>query len=369
MKTEPIKPHISDWMEAYSRQIVLEEIGYEGQKKISNSRVCIIGVGGLGSESAIRLTGMGVKYLRIVDRDVVSRSDLHRQTLYDLKSVGKSKVEAAAERLSGLNPNVRLDPLPVAITIGNVESIVKGVDVVVDGLDSLPPRYLVNEACVKNNIPYVFGSAIESYGNVLTVLPFKTACLDCFYPNLKGVSLSTCASVGVHPSIVGIIANLQVYEATKILMNKTPKLAGKFMYADLRHMTFETVDIKRREDCTTCGQTPTARIDKPIHNPVEEVCGRNGSKTLIVTPPKPLNLEIKDLMKLSTTLGWKPSEKGKFSISLKVKEGVVLNLLKSGVAIVSITPEAAKHFNWEEIKQVYNKLGVNSEFISSINNE
>jgi adenylyltransferase/sulfurtransferase len=353
---------LTGWVEAYSRQIALAEIGYEGQRRIREGRVCVIGVGGLGCESSIRLAAMGVGYLKLVDRDVVSRSDLHRQILYELSSVGKSKVEAAAEKLIKLNPDVQVDPLPVALTPGNVESIVKDVDVVVDGLDSLPPRYLVNRACVKNDVPYVFGSAIESYGNLSTILPSKSTCLECFYPRLEEVSLPRCASVGVHPSIVGVIANLQVYEAVKVLMDQPPKLTSRLLYVDLTHMSFEMVGLKRREDCPACGWKPAGELEVSF-NPVEEVCARDGSRTLIITPPKPLDLKMEELVRRGLTLGWNPSPMGRYSVNMRIKKGVTLSLLSSGVGIVSIAPELAGKFKLKDVKAMYGKLGVQTNFL------
>lgn len=359
LKAEPLPK----WVETYSRQIALAEIGYEGQRKIREGRVCVIGVGGLGCESSIRLAAMGVGYLKLVDRDVVSRSDLHRQILYDLNSVGKSKVEVAAEKLLNLNPDLQVDPLPIALTPGNVESIVKDVDLVVDGLDSLPPRYWVNRACLKNDVPYVFGSAIESYGNLSTILPSKSTCLECFYPKLGDVNLPRCASVGVHPSIVGVIANLQVYEAVRALIGREPMLAGKLMYVDLTHMGFEVVELKRRRDCPACGLKPAGEPGEALFNPVEEVCARDGSRTLIITPPKPLELNIEELARRGLTLGWSPSRMGQSSVSMRIKEGVTLSLLSSGVGIFSIAPKLAREFKSKEVKAVYEKLGVRSDFL------
>ncbi|MEM3072184.1 MAG: HesA/MoeB/ThiF family protein [Candidatus Bathyarchaeia archaeon] len=357
------KEPFTGWADTYSRQIALAEIGCEGQRKISKGRVCVIGVGGLGCESSIRLAAMGVGYLKLVDRDVVSRSDLHRQILYDLSSVGKSKVEVAAEKLLKLNPNMQVDPLPVALTPSNVESIVKDVDVVVDGLDSLPPRYWVNRACVKNNVPYVFGSAIQSYGNLSTILPSKSTCLECFYPKLENMNLPRCASVGVHPSIVGVIANLQVYEAVRVLTDQPPKLTDKLMYVDLAHMGFEIVGLKKRRDCAACGGKAVSEPGEAPFNPVEEFRAGDGSKTMVITPPKPLELNLEELMRRGFMLGWNPSTMGRHSLNMRIKKGVTLSLLSSGVGIVSIAPELAGKFKLKEVKAIYGKLGLQTGFL------
>ena len=191
---------------AYSRQIVLSEIGYEGQVKLKQGRVLIAGVGGLGTPVSLQLAAMGVGYIKIVDRDIISESDLHRQYLYDIDSIGLSKVEIAASRLSALNQRITIEPIPISIKQWNVEELVKDVDVVVDGLDSIETRYLLNRACVKHRIPYIYGGSIQSQGNVSTIVPKKTACLECFNPLLKDEDLPKCGIVGVYPPILSIIS-------------------------------------------------------------------------------------------------------------------------------------------------------------------
>jgi adenylyltransferase/sulfurtransferase len=167
----------SEELERYSRQIVLKAIGTEGQARLKNARVCVVGIGGLGCVSALQLTAMGVGYIRLVDQDVVDLTNLHRQPVYDVSSIGYPKVEVAEKKLKSLNPNVETDPLTLIVDSNTAESIVKGVEVVVDGLDRFVPRYAINRACLKLKVPYVFGGAIETYGNVSTIIPGETACL------------------------------------------------------------------------------------------------------------------------------------------------------------------------------------------------
>jgi adenylyltransferase/sulfurtransferase len=200
-------------LDFYSRQIVLTEIGYNGQLKLRNARVCLVGLGGLGSPAALQLVAMGVGYLRLVDRDVVELSNLQRQHLYGVNFVGYPKVEVAAKRLRELNPNIEIEPLPLSLNANNAEDVVKDMDVVIDGLDRMSPRYAVNKACLKLEVPYVFGAAIMTYGSVSTIIPNKTPCLECFQGNLEDDSMPTCAVVGVHPSVLSIIASVEVSEA------------------------------------------------------------------------------------------------------------------------------------------------------------
>ena len=167
-------------LETYSRQIVLADIGYDGQLKLRNARVCLVGVGGLGSPVALKLVGMGIGFLRVVDRDIVSRSDLHRQYIYDTDSIGIPKVEVLLKKLSRLNPDVTIDPVPESLNSINAEELLADMDVIIDGLDRPEPRYIVNRTCNRLKIPYVFGAAIEAFGNVSTIIPGQTFCLECF---------------------------------------------------------------------------------------------------------------------------------------------------------------------------------------------
>jgi len=216
-------------LEFYSRQIVLPEIGYNGQLKLRNARVCVVGLGGLGSPAALQLAAIGVGYLRLVDYDVIELSNLQRQHLYSVNFLGYPKVEVAAKRLRELNPNVKIEPLPLSLNVNNAEDMVRDMDVVVDGLDRMTPRYAVNRACLKLGVPYVFGAAIMTFGNVSTIIPNKTPCLECFQGNLDDNLLPTCAVVGVHPSILNIIASVEVPEATRIILGEKPRLANKIL--------------------------------------------------------------------------------------------------------------------------------------------
>ena len=149
-------------LERYARQIMLSSIGIEGQEKIFKAKICLIGLGGLGCPISQQLVSMGIGFLRIVDRDVVSITDLHRQYLYKPEDAGKMKVEVAFERLKALNPGVEIDPKPIATTVYNVEETIKDFDLVIDSTDSIRARYLVNRACLKLGIPYIYGAAIEN---------------------------------------------------------------------------------------------------------------------------------------------------------------------------------------------------------------
>ncbi len=320
-------------LEYYSRQIVLKEIGYKGQLQLKKAKVCLAGLGGLGSPIAMQLAALGVGHLRLVDRDIVELSNLQRQHLYTVDQLGYPKVEVAARRLKNLNPNIEIEPVPLSLNADNAEDIIKGADVVLDGLDRMKPRYAVNRACVKLGIPYVFGAAITTLGNTSTIIPKKTPCLECFYGNLDDEKLPTCATVGVHISVISIIASIEVAEAVRIITGKQPRLANKLLVCDIEHMTFDEVNVSRAEKCPVCGSKPTGTPMPLKQELIEEICGRGGKRAFVVTPRKNLELNMEELHE---------ALKRKFNIKVKANLGITFNrnqkttatILKSGIMIV-----------------------------------
>ncbi len=284
--------------ERYSRQIVLSYIGYEGQELLREARVCLLGLGGLGSPIALQMAAMGTGYMRIIDRDIVSRSDLHRQYLYDESCIGLPKVEAAAERLTALNSDVKIDPIATSITPSNVEELIGEVDLVVDGLDTLGARYILNRAAVKLKTPYVFGAAIETFGNVSTIIPGETACLECFYSGLRDEDVERCAVVGVYTPLLDAVSSIEVSEAVRILLNKEPRLKNRLMFVDLDSLSFDVVELSRNSQCPTCGEDGVER-PQPIEKAVNGVCGRDGRGVFIInTSEKTLSIvDIRNKLK------------------------------------------------------------------------
>jgi molybdopterin-synthase adenylyltransferase len=343
------KPQTTDLTDAelefYSRQIMLPTIGYQGQLKLRNSKVCIVGLGGLGSPIALQLAAMGVGFLRLVDRDVVDVSNLQRQHLYGINFVGYPKVEVAARRLRELNPHVQIEPLPLSLNASNAEEIFQGMDLVIDGLDLMAPRYTINRACVKLGIPYVFGAAITTIGSVSTILPGKTACLECFQGNINDDDLPKCALVGVHPSVLSIVASIQVSEATKILVDKEPLLVNKLFHCDLSVMTFEEVDISKVVNCPVCGLN---RDNSPVSKKpmvIAEACGRDGKRVFVITPEKDLGLDIDILHKVLIANGADITVKAELGITC-TSDKAKASFLKSGIMIIQgeSTEEGAYDF-------------------------
>jgi adenylyltransferase/sulfurtransferase len=334
----------------YSRQIVLADIGYNGQLKLRDAKVCVVGLGGLGSPVALQLAAMGVGHLRLVDCDIVELSNLQRQPLYSIKYLGYPKVEAAAKRLSELNPNIEIEPLPLALNTDNAVDILRGVDAVADGLDRMTPRYAINRASKKLGIPYVFGAAITTYGNASTIIPQKTPCLECFQGNLNDDTLPKCAVVGVHPSILNIIASVEVTEITRIILGYKPSLANKILHCDIGNMEFDKIEITKAENCPVCGSNP---LDSPM--PLEralinELCGRTGKRVFAITPKKNLHLDIGRVHAIVQKRGFDVKVKTSLGLGFRYNSSVTASILNSGIMII----EGAK--NEEEAYGFYAKL-------------
>ncbi|UCG04770.1 MAG: HesA/MoeB/ThiF family protein [Desulfobacterales bacterium] len=342
-------------LDTYSRQIVLADIGYDGQLKLRNAKVCLIGVGGLGSPVAVKLVGMGIGYLRFVDRDIVSRSDLHRQHLYDTDSIGMPKVEVAFNKLHRLNPDVTLDPVPESLNSMNAEELISGMDVVIDGLDHPEPRYIVNRVCNKLKIPYVFGAAIEVFGNVSTILPGQTFCLECFMPDLKNEDLPVCGLVGVHPSVIGIVSSIQVAEAVRVLLGQDPKLYNKLLYVDLREFEFNILDIPALDSCKVCGTKPDGAPMAVADRFFEETCARDGRRNFVISPEKRIDLNMDQLSAVIKGRGLPIKSSGRLGITFEKSEQLTACILKSGIMIAQTPPQMDSSYK-DEVFATYRSI-------------
>ncbi|MGQ9624511.1 MAG: HesA/MoeB/ThiF family protein [Candidatus Bathycorpusculaceae bacterium] len=276
--------------EFYSRQIVLRELGQEGQKKLARSKAAVVGLGGLGTVSSLYLALAGVGHLRLIDQDTVELHNLHRQVLYSKKDLRYPKVEASAKRLRKANPLVEVEPIAENLNAKNVEKLLSGVDCVVDGLDNMQTRYLVNRASAKLKIPYVFGAAIGIEGNLSVFAPPETPCLECVFPGVDDSNLLTCDVRGVLGATPGIIGTMQAMETIKVLTRIGSPLKGKLLICDFNDMTFATIDVYKRENCPVC-QGATVLLPKAKEKLVW-LCGR---KTANINPEKPLKLNLNQI--------------------------------------------------------------------------
>lgn len=252
-------------LDRYSRHILLPEVGEKGQEKLLGSRVLLLGAGGLGSPAALYLAAAGVGTIGIIDNDAVDASNLQRQVLHGTDRVGTSKVESAAKTIQNLNPDVKVLTFDERLNSSNVDRIFdQGWDVIVDGLDNFPTRYLVNDASVWKNIPVVHGSIFRFDGQVTTFWPRKGPCYRCLYPEPPPAHLApSCAEAGVLGILPGVVGTIQATEAIKILLGAGEPLVGKLLTYDSLKMSFRTLKLRRDPGCPLCGETPsiTSYID------------------------------------------------------------------------------------------------------------
>lgn len=322
-----------DELTYYSRQFILDEIGYVGQLRLKGSTATIIGLGGLGTPAATQLAAMGVGHLRVIDRDVVSMSNLHRQHLYTASDVGYPKVEVAAKRLKAMNPHIDVEPIPWSVQKDSVEDFIRDADVVVDGLDNLSARFLVNRACQKHGVPYVFAGAIQTYGSVSTLVPGETPCLECFYSGMNDEDLPKCAVVGVHPALLGVISNIEVSEAVHIITGKEPNLAGKLAYFDISNLSYDSVDIRKAASCPVCGEEPSGELQPVEYHEVEELCGRGGRRTFVVQPLERQKLDLNDIKTQALDRNFEMLAEGDLGVTFKIPLTGIVSVLESGIMI------------------------------------
>lgn len=320
----------------YSRQIMLEEIGYVGMEKLKDAKICVVGAGGIGNPVVTQLVGMGVGKIRLVDRDVVEISNLHRQHLYTDLDVGKVKVEAALERLQKMNPGVEIEAIPISVTPFTAEDIIRDCNIVIDALDSIDARYALNDACLKLRIPFIYGGAIGMVGSVCTILPYESACLRCIFPELSEEEMPTCSTEGVHPSILYLVAGAQVSEAIKIVVGQQPSLVNKLLYIDLNDLVFDKIQMNRHDECSSCGINV---IKKPIEAPslmVEELCGRDrGKRTYTVTPAQIKNdVNLLSILKNAESQGYAITSRGNLGITFSNQNKLLISFLTSGAATI-----------------------------------
>jgi len=237
----------------YSRQIVLPNFGTDGQETLKKSKILITGIGGLGTFSSLLLTEMGVGYLRIVDRDLIEKSNLHRTPLYHEADLDHAKVEIAAQRLQQLNPNLILDTHACHINQNNIAGLLEDIDIVIDGLDNFETRRIINQECVKKGIPFVFCGVSGQVGNIaiFNVTP-EQPCLSCLYHDINDEDLESCDLTGIHPALLSIMTGFQVHEAINILLHSESKLESTLLFVDLQNLSFNEIPLQKNPECKVC---------------------------------------------------------------------------------------------------------------------
>ena len=304
--------------EFYSRQVIMKELGESGQTSLAISKVAVVGAGGLGTVSSLYLALAGVGCIRLIDQDTVELQNLHRQILYTSADLHYPKAEIAAKRLQELNPLIQTEAFTENVNASNVERLLSGVDCVVDGLDNMVTRYLVNRACVKLKIPYVFGAAIGIEGNLSVFAPPETGCLECLMPNLSDNDLLTCTTRGVIGATPGVIGALQAMETIKLLAEVGQTLKGKLLVCDFSDMDFTSIDISKSTRCDVChgDLSGVASGERLVW-----LCGRD---TANINPEKPLRLNLDEVY---------PAINKHFNVRLKSRLALMFNYKEYEVSL------------------------------------
>ena len=245
----------SDQRNRYQRHLLLPEVGETGQQKLLDSKVLLLGAGGLGSPAGLYLAAAGVGTIGVIDMDVVDESNLQRQVLHNMDRVGERKVDSAKKTLSALNPDVAVETFDVRLGADNVLDVLDGYDLVVDGTDNFPTRYLVNDASLPKRIPVVHGSIFRFEGQVTVFDPYHGPCYRCLIPEPPPAELApSCAEAGVLGVLPGIVGSIQALEAIKMLLGLGDPLVGRLLAFDALEETFRTFKVRRDPECPACGE-------------------------------------------------------------------------------------------------------------------
>jgi adenylyltransferase/sulfurtransferase len=242
----------------YSRHILLPEVGGKGQQKISRSRILIVGAGGLGSPAALYLAAAGVGTLGLIDHDVVDLSNLQRQVIHHTPDIGRLKVLSAKEKIQALNPDVAVVIHEKSLMAANALEVIRGYDVVIDGVDNFPAKFLINDACYFAGRPLVHGGILRFEGRVTTIVPGQSACYRCVFrqPPPSGL-VASCQEAGVLGVLAGIIGTLQASEALKLILGIGRPLTDRLLDFDARNSAFREITVRRNPRCALCGTAPT----------------------------------------------------------------------------------------------------------------
>lgn len=327
--------------ERYARQILFYGIGSHGQRMLAEKTAVLVGCGALGCTSANLLVRSGIKCLKIIDRDFIEETNLQRQSLFDEEDIQKNlpKVLAAQEKLQKVNSHISIEPTIADLNPHTIDICLKGADVVIDGTDNFETRFLINDYCVKNEIPWIYGACIGSTGLVMSIIPAKTPCLRCLLENIPPFGTTeTCDTAGIIAPIASIIASFQVAEALKILTHNFDALSKGLLKIDIWRneiKRFPVDEIQEKSDCITCTQHHYEFLTRDTYSMVTSLCGRNAIQILHPNGSK------LDLAKLATRL-----EKvgrvtfNKYLLRLKL-DTYDLTVFPDGRAIISGTNDIA----------------------------
>jgi adenylyltransferase/sulfurtransferase len=321
------------WQDRYSRQIALGPVGEEGQRRLGQATVAVVGAGALGSNSADLLVRMGFGHVRLIDRDVVETSNLHRFRVLGDAHVDMSKADALAEELASATPGSTLEALPEDLTAGNALALLEGADVVVDGLDNMETRYIINDACLELGIPWVYGGVVGTTG-MEAPFPAGGPCIRCLFPEPpEPGSLPTCESAGIHPSIPAVVASVQVAHASRLVLGEAvdPVLLTTDLWIDY----WRTVEFGRREDCPACVGGRREFLEAGVGEIATSLCGQNAVQ---INPPRRTSVDLDAKEREWATMGTVTRVGPVLTLDLG---SMRLQLFPSGRALVKGTSEVA----------------------------
>ncbi|MFC1844323.1 ThiF family adenylyltransferase [Thermodesulfobacteriota bacterium] len=245
-------------LKRYSRNIFLQEVGIKGQEKLFQAKVLIVGAGGLGSPAALYLAAAGIGTVGIADYDAVELSNLQRQIIHFTKDITSPKVHSAADKMRAINPDIVVNKHWVSICADNIRDIIREYDFIIDGSDNFPTKFLINDACIIENIPFSHGGVLRFEGQTMTVLPGKSACYRCAFPKPPPVNaVPTCSQVGILGAIAGILGTIQAAEALKYVLEVGELLTDALLSFDAKIMDFHKIRLKKQKSCQICGENPT----------------------------------------------------------------------------------------------------------------
>jgi len=324
--TEPAAlPELStDDLSRYSRHLILPEVGMEGQRRLKAARVLCVGTGGLGSPLALYLTAAGIGTLGLVDFDVVDSSNLQRQIIHSTKDIGRKKLDSAEEKLTALNPAIRIVKHDTMLSSANALDILKDYDIVADGTDNFPTRYLVNDACVLLGKPNVYGSIFRFEGQASVFATEAGPCYRCLYPEPPPPGLvPSCAEGGVLGILPGLVGVIQATEVIKLILGKGDSLVGRLLLVDALNMRFRELKLRKNPECPVCGSNPTvtALID------YEHFCG--------IVPETPQEKNVKNGIPQLTVRDLKARrDRGEDIYLLDVREPYEVQIAQIGGTVI-----------------------------------
>jgi len=315
----------------FARQTVLPELGEEGQQRLEKASALVVGCGALGSHTAEILARAGVGRLVLVDRDLVEETNLHRVSLFTPQDIGRPKAEAAAEHLARIAPEVSVTPHVAHLGPELAEELVPQADVVLDGLDNLETRYLVNDACVKHGVPWVYTAVLATHGMTMTITPGDGPCFRCLFPTPPTPgAIPTCAEAGILGPVPAALAALQAASAIRILAGSPGLSRGRLVHLDLWTRQAETVTAERAPDCPCCGQSRFEFLVQRTQ--AVDLCG----DSVQIIPQRRAALDLEDL---AARLGQLGRTRVAHGVLVAEVEGVLLTVFADGRAIVKGVPD------------------------------